>query len=663
MTDLSSQLTSNPVASALIPNDPFTGSATVENKWLTGTRSGSNGAVLTAGTNTSAAASGGINGVGSPTIDQAPDGALRLTSAATNQGSYAIYNSPIAAGSGLNITFEFFSYGGTPFKAGDSGGGDGISFFLIDGATAAPSIGGFGGSLGYANRTPNAGGAAEAGLTGGYVGIGFDEYGNYVTSTEGRNGGVGTTAVANSIGVRGSAANNYQYLTSGVAPGALDSLTSNTRTTAKRTANIDISAAGILTVNVDIDGDGKFTSKGEVVISSYNLVANNGKLPDNFKFGFAASTGGSTNIHEIRNLKVDISSATPPTTAIKPDLLWRNTTTVPDQTYIWYIDDTGAAPVFTGGGQITNSNGVVDDRPGKDWQVKATADFGGSSKTDILWRNKVTDETAVWLMDGIVSTTRLYVLPTVKPGTSWDIVGVGQFKGANGPLGIVWQDSNTGEAAIWEWDAAAKAVNVVNGGTDYVQDNGVRNKPGTAWKIEGVGDYDGDGISDILWRNGSSVAVWGMGGATGTTLVKNYGVLAQTLAPTFKSVGSAKFNADGTTDVIYRDDANDRTVIWTMSKTGTTLSATQLEFSVKPGSTWRIQGLADFTNDGFTDIVWRNTATTGDGALQAAIWALDGVGATRKAAGTGYITTTATVNNTLTPAASWNVVGTGEFGG
>jgi hypothetical protein len=44
--------------------------------------------------------------------------------------------------------------------------------------------------------------------------------------------------------------------------------------------------------------------------------------------------------------------------------------------------------------------------------------------------------------------------------------------------------------------------------------------PGGTWGIAGVGDYNGDGTSDILWRNASGVvAVWTMGNGhrTGST--------------------------------------------------------------------------------------------------------------------------------------------------
>jgi hypothetical protein len=658
MIDSSSQLISNPVASAALAADAFTGATTVENKWLTGTRSGSSGAVLTAGTNPPAAPAGGINGIGATALDADGSGTLRLTDATTDQGSYAIYNSAISAGSGLNITFDFFSYGGTPFAAGDTSGGDGISFFLIDGATTTPTVGGFGGSLGYANRNPNPTTnnptpASEAGLTGGYIGIGFDEYGNFINSQE-HTDGLSAAPTPNSVGVRGKAADGYKYLTSGVGPAGskLDNLT-GTRATAKRTANIDISTTGKLTVSVDFDGDGKFTSAGEVVISSYDLVASNGPLPSTFKFGFAASTGGSTNIHEIRNLKVDISTATP-ATVIKPDLLWRNTVSTPDKTVIWYIDDT-STPTYAGGGEITYKGAVVN--PGKDWQVKATADFGGTSKGDILWRNKVTDEITIWLMEGTTITAPVPI--PFKPGLNWDIVGVGRFKGESGPLGIVWQDSIDGHVDIWEWDFANQKVNLTSGGTGSIKiSGGGVATPGSVWKVQGVGDYDGDGVSDLVFRNSSSnaIVVWGMDGTNGLVVKTPY-TISQPIGSSFKIVGSGKFDANSTTDLIFRDDAADRTVIWTLAKSGTTLTATPVEFALKPGSNWRIQGLNDFNADGKTDIVWRDINNS-----QVSIWALDGAGAALLPgnAGTGFVKFTSGV--TLVPGPDFTVAGINEFG-
>lgn len=109
------------------------------------------------------------------------DGVLRLTTAGQDQATFVFYNYAIPSGSGLNISFDFFSYGGNPFN---NSNGDGITFFLFDGATpnAAAAPGSFGGSLGYAQK--NTPGGLQDGLVNGVLGVGFDEFGNLANDNE-----------------------------------------------------------------------------------------------------------------------------------------------------------------------------------------------------------------------------------------------------------------------------------------------------------------------------------------------------------------------------------------------------------------------------------------------------------------------------------------------
>jgi hypothetical protein len=50
--------------------------------------------------------------------------------------------------------------------------------------------------------------------------------------------------------------------------------------------------------------------------------------------------------------------------------------------------------------------------------------------------------------------------------------------------------------------------------------------PGPDWHIFGIGNYNNDGKSDILWQNSSgAVAIWEMNGATplATAIITNPG--------------------------------------------------------------------------------------------------------------------------------------------
>ena len=84
--------------------------------------------------------------------------------------------------------------------------------------------------------------------------------------------------------------------------------------------------------------------------------------------------------------------------------------------------------------------------------------------------------------------------------TTWSIVGVGDFNG-DGIGDIIWRDTS-GNVAMWLMNGAALSSGVVIG-----------NVPLT-WSIVGTGDYDGDGKSDLLWRDTlGNNAMWFMNGA------------------------------------------------------------------------------------------------------------------------------------------------------
>jgi uncharacterized repeat protein (TIGR01451 family) len=265
------------------------------------------------------------------TLNQPGSGALRITTAEKNQAAFAFYDFPIPARAGLEINFDYFSYGGTPIETGGSEA-DGITFFLFDGSTNAPVPGGFGGSLGYAQLiplrdAPLPGGLpippTLPGLTNAFVGVGFDEFGNFARDMEERvsrgegctNSSPNADRVLDSVTVRGSGSGltGYCYLAnSGNLPEGIDVPNAPNREIARRRVRI------VLTQNFDLSveiafGDGQF----QTVIPGISLLSfpDQENPPSDFKFGFASSTGGATNIHEVRNLRIQTITTTP-----QPDL-------------------------------------------------------------------------------------------------------------------------------------------------------------------------------------------------------------------------------------------------------------------------------------------------------------------------------------------------------
>ena len=189
-----------------------------------------------------------------------------------NEFGAVVSNFTIDAKEGVDIRFDAVAYGGNKYESDTSdgnlgallkhpsGGGrgaDGMSFFLADGAGPV-SVGAKGGSLGYScsNIAGNAaisGGAigqlASDGVRNAYLGLGIDEYGNFVnkedaTGTGAPNKGYwlhkGTFRLPGNITLRGKGSvfgsnaqntckgtSDYKYLGHSAPYQALNEITSN----------------------------------------------------------------------------------------------------------------------------------------------------------------------------------------------------------------------------------------------------------------------------------------------------------------------------------------------------------------------------------------------------------------------------------------------------
>ncbi len=246
-------------------------------------------------------------------IDLPGNGYLRLTNNTTDQKGYIYSKENFNTSQGLSISFEYYTYGGS--------GADGICFFLFDGSTTNFNIGGFGGSLGYAQYLPYNSSIVLPGVSNGYLGVALDEFGNFPNPREGRQGGIvgpGLYGISTkSVVLRGKGdgnstnPNNYRYLTSVTASDkgvdlvndANERFPDSTRL-GFRQAFIDLRpvAAGGYNVSVRIKVGGVPTKTTTVIDNFYYPDA----APANIAYGIASSTGDLTNFHEIRNVAIDI---------------------------------------------------------------------------------------------------------------------------------------------------------------------------------------------------------------------------------------------------------------------------------------------------------------------------------------------------------------------
>ena len=290
------------IATSLISLTGIQAQTQVINESFTGTTMSSNWIVNGSGYTPTLTANN-VTGI----VDTPGSGYLELTNTAGNLATAAYYNQSFnSAGTTVYASFNYQSFGGT---GGTTHGGDGLTFFLFDGSVPF-SVGAYGGSIGYAQKTAAGGGGSNInGLSGGYLGIALDAYGNFSAGSEGRVGGLGgtTSPVTESIAVRGpgSGLNGYAFLGgSGTLATALDSATRPSQTT---TVQVLLSATNQLTVTLQQGG----TSPQTVLQMDLSGYAR----PDTLKFGFAAGSGAATDNQLINNLVVSTIVAS----------LWKNT--------------------------------------------------------------------------------------------------------------------------------------------------------------------------------------------------------------------------------------------------------------------------------------------------------------------------------------------------
>ncbi|EPC6990823.1 DUF6701 domain-containing protein [Vibrio cholerae] len=218
---------------------------------------------------------------------------LSLTEAIGNQATAVTYQRIFPAANNLvQVELDYYAWANLT-----GNGADGVSLIFSD-ATVTPRTGGFGGSLGYAQRTdtnPN-----TPGFAGGWLGIGLDEWGNFANPTEGRVGGVGFRP--QSITVRGSQASNYRYLTHQTVSPNIDTRNTNTPAPGDRyLIEIDSRNASQVLLSIRRTRNNSTTT----ILNQYSIPLNQqGAIPEEFFLSLAGSTGASVNNHEIDNFRV-----------------------------------------------------------------------------------------------------------------------------------------------------------------------------------------------------------------------------------------------------------------------------------------------------------------------------------------------------------------------
>lgn len=192
----------------------------------------------------------------------------------------------------------------------------------------------------------------------------------------------------------------------------------------------------------------------------------------------------------------------------------------------------------------------------------------------------------------------------------------------DGRSDVLWRNSVTGANTLWRSANSATTLSVTP----------VTNLD---WIVAGVGDFNGDGRSDILWRNTRSGTNTIWRSANSST---QQGV-AQVPNEDWKVAGVGDFDGDGKSDIVWRNFRTGQNQIWRSGNIETLLAISSV-----PNLDWIVAGIGDFDGDGKADVMWRNKRT---------------------GANTVWKSANSTTPQAVAPVAdiAWVVAGIGDFNG
>ena len=264
----------------------------------------------------------------------------------------------------------------------------------------------------------------------------------------------------------------------------------------------------------------------------------------------------------------------------RDDLLWRSITGGVSN---WLATSTGG---------FTNNDANALTQVDTYWEILGSGDFNGDGRDDILWISDA-NEISNWLATPSGGFTVNDSHAFSQTSTQQNPAGIGDFNG-DGRDDILFWDYHQ-SVTVWQGTSTG---GFLHGSPASATTSS------TSWNVAGIGDFNGDGRDDILWRNADTGALtdW-LGSAAGSFTVNDANALQQ-VPIDWQVAGTGDFNGDGRDDILWRND-NGALSIWLGSANGGFTINDVNAFRQVP-TNWHVASTGDYNGDGRDDILWRS---------------------------------------------------------
>jgi Beta-propeller repeat len=279
---------------------------------------------------------------------------------------------------------------------------------------------------------------------------------------------------------------------------------------------------------------------------------------------------------------------------------------------------TGIAEIFVAGDTSTSdTNNALVERIDDE-----------TAQSQALWQNPTTGELFAGLLDAqgnVTSTQKLSVQcgPSNGCSQSWKVIGTLDVN-RDGTGDILLYNATSGQLQAWLLNSSGAFIGMLSlsrlcGTSDGCSQN---------WKPVGLGDFNHDGIDDVLWHSDATgeLQAWlldGAGGVTSTLTLSKKCAVTDGCSTRYKLIAIGDFDRDGNDDLFWLDTTTGTVQISLLNGSGVVFDTRVLAKQCGPAdgcsTTWKPFGMGDVNRDGIGDLLWENPAT---GELLA--WLLNG---------------------------------------